>query len=230
LDPATLKELARLPVGRFPDGLAYAPSPGAIFISDENGGAEIVVDAHTDKKVDSIPLGGGVGNSQFDPAAKQIVVAVGDKDELALIDPVRNHVTDRIKVKKGSHPHGVYVEPAAHLAFVAGEDDASLVVVDLDSKKAAAEFNVGTEPDVLAFDPELKRLYIASESGVVSIFKEVGRGLVKIEDGYIDPAAHTVAVDPKTHQVFFPLKDVNGSPVLRIMAPADDQNASRNPG
>jgi len=29
----------------------------------------------------------------------------------------------------------------------------------------------------------------------------------------------TVAVDPATHQVFLPLADENGRPVLRVMAP-----------
>jgi hypothetical protein len=37
------------------------------------------------------------------------------------------------------------------------------------------------------------------------------------------PHAHTVAVDPRTHLVYFPLEDVGGKPVLRIMKPADAQ-------
>ena len=31
------------------------------------------------------------------------------------------------------------------------------------------------------------------------------------------PHAHTVCVDPDTHLVYFPLQNVNGHPVLRIM-------------
>jgi len=31
------------------------------------------------------------------------------------------------------------------------------------------------------------------------------------------PHAHTVFVDPETHLVYFPLENVNGHPVLRIM-------------
>jgi hypothetical protein len=33
------------------------------------------------------------------------------------------------------------------------------------------------------------------------------------------PHAHTVAVDPATHRVYLPLENVNGRPVLRILAP-----------
>jgi hypothetical protein len=34
------------------------------------------------------------------------------------------------------------------------------------------------------------------------------------------PHAHTVCVDPDTHLVYFPLQDVDGHPILRIMEPA----------
>ncbi len=35
------------------------------------------------------------------------------------------------------------------------------------------------------------------------------------------PHAHTVSVDPKSHLVYFPLENVNGHPLLRIMTPDD---------
>jgi len=35
------------------------------------------------------------------------------------------------------------------------------------------------------------------------------------------PHAHTVSVDPQTHFVYFPLQNLNGHPVLRIMTPAE---------
>jgi len=31
------------------------------------------------------------------------------------------------------------------------------------------------------------------------------------------PHAHTVAMDPRTHLVYFPLQEAKGRPVLRIM-------------
>lgn len=71
---------------------------------------------------------------------------------------------------------------------------------------------------MLAFDPGLRRLYVASESGAVTIFDERDGRLDRIGT-YRAPHAHSVAVDPRTHQVFLPLADVNGRPVLRILSP-----------
>lgn len=38
LDSTDLREIARLPGGVFPDGLAYAPKVEKVFVSDEFGG------------------------------------------------------------------------------------------------------------------------------------------------------------------------------------------------
>ena len=37
--------------------------------------------------------------------------------------------------------------------------------------------------------------------------------------GFAGPAAHSVAVDPDTHQVYLPLASLNGRSVLRVLAP-----------
>src|SRR5260370_238765 len=75
---------------------------------------------------------------------------------------------------------------------------------------------VGSDPDVLAFDPELKRLYVAAESGVVAVFEEQDGALAQL-GWYRAPKAHSVAVDPATHRVYLPLANVNGHPILRVL-------------
>lgn len=65
-----------------------------------------------------------------------------------------------------------------------------------------------------------EHLLLASESGLVSEFKVSSQGVTKIGEERVGPNAHTVAVDPKTHEVSFPLKEVGGRPVLRVMRPS----------
>jgi len=75
------------------------------------------------------------------------------------------------------------------------------------------------DPDVLAYDSELKQLYVSAESGTVTVFRENGKAVLL--DGTLSmPHAHTVCVDPDTHLVYFPLQSVEGRPVLRIMEPS----------
>src|SRR5690242_3289418 len=50
-DTRTLKELARVPAGIFPDGIAYDPGDRRIFVSDERGSALTVIDGVSDRFV-----------------------------------------------------------------------------------------------------------------------------------------------------------------------------------
>ena len=87
--------------------------------------------------------------------------------------------------------------------------------------KVTGSASVGGSPDVLAFDTTLRRLYVSSEVGDVAVFGERGRNLAKLGQSVLAPFAHTVAVDPRTHLVYFPLQSgSNGGPQLLIMAPA----------
>jgi DNA-binding beta-propeller fold protein YncE len=116
--------------------------------------------------------------------------------------------------------HGVVLDVSARLAFVAGEGNHKLAVFDLSTMRVLGTYNVGRDPDVLAFDPGMKMVYVAAESGEVSVFQESGKKLVSKGQMKI-PHGHTVSVDPQTHLVYFPLQNLNGHPVLRIMTPAE---------
>ena len=72
---------------------------------------------------------------------------------------------------------------------------------------------------MLAFDPGLRRLYVSCESGVTSVFAETDHGLRKLGEDFLATEAHTVAVDPETHLVYFPLQGPNGKPHLLVMRP-----------
>jgi hypothetical protein len=76
---------------------------------------------------------------------------------------------------------------------------------------------------VLAFDSGLHRLYVSAESGNITIFDERDKSLLKIGEGFFATNAHSVAVDSRTHRVYFPLQNVGGKPVLRIALPTDKQ-------
>lgn len=60
---------------------------------------------------------------------------------------------------------------------------------------------------------------VAAKSGEVSVLQENGKSLVS--KGQVKmPHAHTVAVDPQSHLVYFPLENLNGHPILSIKASA----------
>ncbi len=223
VDAESLDIVARTGQIGFPDGLAYAPQAKRVFVSDESGGGELVVDAMTNEAVTTIDIGGDAGNTHYDPGSGCILVAVQNQNQLAVIDPTTDRLVARIDLDTGClTPHGFLIDATQRLAFVACEDNATLLVLDLTTMQVTGTYPVGDGPDVLAFDPGWRRLYVASEAGLVSVFDERGTDLQPVGE-YRAPHAHSVAVDPTTHRVYLPLQDVAGNPVLRILVATPPQ-------
>jgi DNA-binding beta-propeller fold protein YncE len=219
IDGRTLKVLARAPAGEYPDGLAYDPDVRRVYVSDESGGVEAVVSA-AGRRVGTVRLGGEAGNVQYDAGSGRVLVDVQSRNDVAVIDPRANRVVRRIALPGCDHDHGLNVDAARRLAFVACDGNAKLLTLDLKRMKVTGSADVGDSPDVLAFDRSLRRLYVAAESGEVAVFAERGRGLRKLGQAKLAPNAHTVAVDPRTHLVYFPLESgSNGKPQLLVMKP-----------
>jgi DNA-binding beta-propeller fold protein YncE len=217
VDTKTLSITKRIDGVDYPDGIAYAPNVRHVFVSDVRSGADAVIDVFADTLVGRVPLGGEAGNTVYDPISACILVAVHGKNEIAVIDPETDKIVAHIAVAGVEHPHGIALDVGRRLAFVAGQTNGKLGVVDLNSRTVLGTYDVGADPDVLAFDPGWGRLYVGTESGTVSVFTEVQAPLAirMVREGdFTLPYGHTVSVDPRTHLIYFPLQD---GPSLRIM-------------
>ena len=219
IDEESLTVVARMPGGTYPDGMAYAPQAGKLYVSDETGGTETVIDVRSNQRIATIPLGGEVGNTQYDPVSRHIYVNVQSRRQLVEIDPATDRVIARIDLPGAKGNHGLLIEPDLRLALIACEDNDKLLVFDLESRQVRSSFEVGSGPDVLAYDAALGLIYVASESGTVSLFKLAAGRAEKRAQGALAPDAHVVAVDPETHLAYFPIRNLGGHPVLRIMRP-----------
>jgi DNA-binding beta-propeller fold protein YncE len=168
-----------------------------------------------------VPLGKETGNVVFDRTRNVFwitVVGSNPPDQLVEIDPDAKSVIRRIPLPGCEGAHGLRLHPDAKSAFIACEDNNSLARVDLDQDARLTLADTGKGPDVLAVDPDAGLLYVAAESGDLTVFDLHQSGLAVVDRENVGNHAHTVAVDPATHRVFFPLQaGPTTKPVLRIM-------------
>ena len=211
--------LARAPAGEYPDGLAYDPIERHVFVSDETGGVEAVLDA-AGHRIATIELGGEAGNVQYDAGSRRVLVDVQTLDQLVLIDPRTDRIVRRLHLAGCVNDHSLLVDSAHRLAFVTCDGNARLLTLDLRSLNVTSVHRVGDAPDVLAFDNLLRRLYVSAESGNVAVFAETANRVSPLGLAFLATEAHTVAVDPATHLVYFPLQlGSTNRPQLLIMKP-----------
>lgn len=220
IDERSLSVVARIAGAGDVDGLAFDPRTARLFVSDESGGRDTVIGTRTDRIVARVALGGEAGNTQYDAGSGHIFVAVQTRDQLVEIDPRTYVVTRRYDLPGCLHAHGLAIDPTARVAYVTCQLDSAIVAFDLrGERRIFARSTVGLGPDVLALDRGSRRLYVASESGVVSVF-DVARGhFARVAQAFLAPNAHVVGVD-RAHRLYFPLRDIDGHPLLRIVAPA----------
>jgi DNA-binding beta-propeller fold protein YncE len=218
LDGRSGKRLAAVPAGDV-DGIAYDPRTQRVFVSDEAGGKVTVIDARTNKRIGAIELGGEAGNTAYDPVSRHVFVAVQTRDELAEINPVRLEVVRRYPLPGCSYSHSVVIDSTERAAYIGCQHNVRLVRVDLRTGQVTGSGGAGVGIDVLALDSGLHRLYAASESGIVSVYDVADRGFSRVAQAFVHLNAHVVAVDPATHRVYFPLQNVAGRPVMRVMEP-----------
>ena len=176
---------------------------------------------------DDFPLGPATNRIDYqsiDPLARRLYIAKMGAGHLLAVDLEDNHIVADlpgflkatgvlavpelhrvyVSVPGAKHPHGLTIAPGAAIGYIACDDNDRLLTVDLSNGKVLDDKPLGHDPDVLDVDQATNRLYVASESGTLSSF-DIAQPTAPaaLGDRVIGPNAHSVAVDPKTHRLYF---------------------------
>jgi DNA-binding beta-propeller fold protein YncE len=225
IDNDTLAEVSRVTTGRSPDGVGWDPMHRVVGVSDQGDGAiSLIADSGSGTRT-QLALGSETGNVVFDPGRGIFwitVVTDSPPNQLIGVDPTAARVTEKIGLPGCQGAHGLRIHPDGKSAFVACEDNDQLLRVDLTGDHAVALGPTGAGPDVMSIDATLGWIYVAAESGDLTVFDLTRPGVNLLGRDHPGDNSHSVAVDPVTHRVFFPLvKGPKGTPVLRIMQPSN---------
>lgn len=222
VDANTLTEVKRVTSGKAPDGIAWDPMHKMVGVSDQQDGAlSILADSGNGART-ALKLGADTGNVVFDAGRGWfwITAVTATSSRVVGVDPTTAKITSSIDLPGCDGGHGLRIHPDGKSALVACEGNDVLARVALEGDHAISIADTGSGPDVMAIDPGLSWLYVAAESGDLTVFDLSKPGLVLVGHDKPGDHSHSVSVDPATHRVYFPLlKGKNGKPVLRIMQP-----------
>jgi DNA-binding beta-propeller fold protein YncE len=215
---ADMKVVKKLPTADKPDGSAYAAPFHKLYVSDERGKAEAVVDTDKNLILKTLHFDSETGMPQYDPVARKVYVNLQDDNLFAVIDPVTDTVVARYPVAGCQGNHGMALDPEHHRAFLSCEGNLRMIVFDLDRRQAIASLPMPSGPDVIKFDPGLGRIYVACSSGFIAVFHQDSPDHYRLlESLRVQPKVHSLAVDPETHRVYTPEEQENGQGVARMI-------------
>src|SRR5438477_10007549 len=218
VDLKQMKVIKKLKTEAKPDGSAYAAPFHKLYVPDERGKAEAIVDVNKDGIIKTLHFDSETGMPQYDPVAKKVYVNLQDQNVFAVIDPATDQVVGRYPVGKCKGNHGMALDSERHRAFLSCEGNELMTVFDLDKNQPIAFLPMAGGPDVIEFDPGLKRIYVACGSGAISVFQmDDADHYRKLEDFPVQKKVHSLAVDPETHRLYAPEQEADGKAVARMV-------------
>jgi YVTN family beta-propeller protein len=218
--PSTLKLMTRIPVPDDPDAILYEPRHDLVYVANGDAGVATLIDPSTRTKVGTIALGGKPEFAAFDPVSNLVFQNIESTDELVAVDLGSRSVEDRWPLQHCEGPTGIAIDPVLRRAFVVCGKNAMLVMFDLEHDRVVASLKIGRGPDAVAFDPDLKRIYATGLGGHVSITEprdaDTYRNLDMVATHF---AAHTLAIDPRTHKVYVGYASLVLPPRIAVLSP-----------
>jgi DNA-binding beta-propeller fold protein YncE len=211
-DLKTLNVIGSAQAGTNPDAIIYDPSSKRVFAMNGRSKNATAIDAATGNVVGTIPVDGKPEFAVADGVG-HVYVNIEDKSEEQVIDSQNLKVTATWPLKPCQEPSGLAMD-ITHRRLFAGCDNKMMAVIDADSGKLVATPEIGEGVDANAFDAELGYAYASNgESGTLTVVHEESPDKYSVVENVPTQAhARTMALDPKTHQVFLVTADFGPAP------------------
>ena len=162
INGTTGKVVARIPVGRSPEGVAVDRANGYVYVTNSESGNVSVINGAIDQVVGSISVGGMPVGVAVDPANGYVYVASGYSDYLSVINGTTNTMVGTITV--GNGPWTLAVDAANGYVFVANTRSNNVTVIDGRTDQVIGSVPVGNGPWGVAVDPANGLVYTTNRN------------------------------------------------------------------
>lgn len=213
-DLVTLKVLGEIKTSPNPDCLIYDPASRLIFSFSGVGKNVSVIDPVNSTVMATIPMGGKVEYAVADGKG-MIYNNIEDTNEVVALDSRALTIKVRWPVAPAGGPTALAIDQEHRRLFSAGRNPKKLVVMDADGGKVIQSFAIGGNADAVVYEPETGLVFVSTGEGRLDIFHEDSPEKFKaIQTVYTQPGARTMALDPKTHNLFLVTSDFGPPPSL----------------
>jgi DNA-binding beta-propeller fold protein YncE len=206
-----------------PDAILYDAARDLIYAVSGEAGVGTLIDPGTKKIVGTIPLGAKAESAAIDPASGLLYQNLESANSLAIIDLDKRRIVDRQPLGPCKGPSGIAIDAKLRRAFIVCGGNAMLVVFDLVDHHIVTSMAIGSKPDVVDFDPVLKRIYATGLAGTLSIVQQKSADTYELLDEISTHFwAHTLAVDPATHKVYIAYAGLMVAPRVAVFSSVID--------
>ena len=219
-DPLSLSTTKRIPVAEDADGILYDPESELIYVVHGDASLATLIDPSKLETVGTIKLGGKPEFQVLDPAAHLLYQNLSDTNQLAVVDLKQRAVIAQWPLAGCSGPSGLAIDDTQRRLFVLCSSNAKLAIFNLSSHQMIAMLPIGGGPDAVAYDCTLHQIYTAGKDGLLDVVRQRDPDHYILVDGiHTHYGAHTLALDPQTHNVYVGYASLFTSPRVAVFTP-----------
>ncbi len=200
-DQKTLKPLQQIAVGNNPDAILYEPTTKRVFTFNGRSRDATALEAADGKVVGTIALDARPEFAVADGAGR-IYVNLEDRNQVLVLDARKLAVETRWNLSPCTEPTGIAMDKAHRRLFI-GCHNSLMAVVNADSGSVVATLAIGRGVDANGFDPGTGLAFSSNGDGTLTVVKEESPDkFTVLENVATQRGARTMALDPKTHNVY----------------------------
>lgn len=210
-----LKTLAKIgkdvAAGKNPDAIIYDPASKRVFAF--NGGSDnaTAINAKDGTVAGTVALGGGPEFAAADGKG-HVFVNLEEKSSVVDIDSNKLTVAHTWPLAPCEGPSGMAMDTKTRRIF-SGCHNKMVAVMNADTGKVVATEPIGSGVDATAFDPGTGYVFNSCGDGTLSVVHEDSADKFSVvEDVKTVARARTMALDPKTHNVYLAIADFEPAP------------------
>jgi YVTN family beta-propeller protein len=202
-DLKTLKITGHVKADKDADAIIYDPWSKHVFVFNGDPNTAIVIDPAKGTALATIPLGGAPEQAVSDGKGT-IYDNLEDKNEVIAIDTKTLKIKSRWPVAPGAQPVSMAMDRKKRRLFIGCRNPKVFIVMDADTGKIIGEPQpIGARVDSTVFDAETGLIASSTGEGTIEIFhQDSADKYSKIEAVKTEPGAKTMALDPRSHQLY----------------------------
>jgi len=189
------------------DSIIYEPVTKRIFTFNGSSHNSTVIDSVKETKIKDIDLIGGVEFPAVD--GKGMVYDNNeDKNDVVAIDAKTLEIKNRWPVAPEGQAVAMAINTKNRRLFSGGRKPQMMVMMDADKGNVIQSFPISAGVDAIQFEPSTGMIFVSTREGFIHIFHEDSPDKVsEVETVKTEYGAKTMAIDPKTHNLYLSTSD-----------------------
>lgn len=214
-DLKTLKRIEDVPVGKKPDAIIYDPATARVFAFNGESNSATAIQAADGKVAGTINLGGGPEFAAADGTG-YVYNNLEDAGVVLKINARTLKVEQRWPTAPCASPSSMAMDRTSRRLFI-GCRSQVMAVINADSGQVITTLPIGDHVDATAFDSDSRLVFNSNGEGTITVIHEDSPDKYSVVNTVKTlPKARTMALDPKTHQLFLSTAEAGQFEVLVV--------------